>query len=718
MTKFIEDGFPFAELSRIAKQESWRKEIYRPVYYIHKWWARRLGSVFRGIILGTQLDDAEDFWNHFYGKNNFSEIVLFDPFMGSGVTVGEGIKLGCRVIGRDINPVAVAISRAAFNTYDRSAIRKTFSNLENDIAPKLLQYFHTLTSNGDHATVLYNFLVKIVDCPFCLNSIDLFKSRIFSKNAVPKKDPSARSICPKCERIVHTQYNSTKTQCTHCNHIYNPQHGNISGSIVSCPHCNNEFKLVERLKSIEGPLKFRRYAKLILTQTGEKVYEEINNFDLENEKLLAQEYNVLLENVPKVPIQPGHNTNQILKHNYKYWHELFSDRQLVCASLLKNSIQEIDNEDNRMLFASLFSGTLEFNNLFTSFKGEGTGAVRHMFSNHVLKPEMMPLEANLWGTLKSSGSFSGLYKTRVERALNYKEDPTEVMIPLYSKLRNRGINHPLSTPLVVNFKGFSVDPTSTYISQGDSSSTDIPSSSVDLVVTDPPFFDNVHYSELADFFYYWLNQVVDLGHEETTRSVLEVQDVNAEDFTRKLTSVFLECNRVLKDDGLFVFTYHHARHEGWLAVHRAIRDAGFACVRAYPIKAEMSVSIPLQQTKSPINLDLILFCRKDLKKSLYFTDASSSYAIERSKEYVKQLIDVDIPVSLSDAKVILMGQLMCEAHKLKSSKLEEDFLNKANNSIDSCLSQIILTQDIKKYSVNKLEQLRLFERMGDYFLDH
>ena len=72
MPRLIENDFPYARLSVIAEAESWRKEVHRPVYYIHKWWARRLGSVFRGILLGTCLDEGEDFWKCFYGKNDFS----------------------------------------------------------------------------------------------------------------------------------------------------------------------------------------------------------------------------------------------------------------------------------------------------------------------------------------------------------------------------------------------------------------------------------------------------------------------------------------------------------------------------------------------------------------------------------------------------------------------------------------------------------------------
>ena len=143
MAMLIETDFPFARLSRIAEQESWRKEVYRPVYYLHKWWARRLGSVFRGIILGAQIEDTDDFWSRFYGTNDFSDTVIFDPFMGSGVTVGEAIKLGCRAIGRDINPVAVTACRAAFAQYDRMAVRDAFAMLEQTVAPKILSLFKT-----------------------------------------------------------------------------------------------------------------------------------------------------------------------------------------------------------------------------------------------------------------------------------------------------------------------------------------------------------------------------------------------------------------------------------------------------------------------------------------------------------------------------------------------------------------------------------------------
>ena len=715
MPQMIETDFPFARLSCIAEQESWRKEVYRPVYYIHKWWARRLGSVFRGVVLGACLHDGEDFWDRFYGTNDFSGTVIFDPFMGSGVTVGEAIKLGCTAIGQDINPVAYLVCRAALSKYKVNEIVSTYQSLERMVGSKLLSYFETRTASDERATVLYYFLVKTVPCPRCDRRIDLFKSRIFSANALPGKDPTARALCPDCGAVNTTRYDATSVTCPDCRAVYDPQAGNIKGALVECDSCSHAFRLVDRMRSHKGPLPYRRYAKMILTCEGRKEYASVNAFDLALEDRIAQEFTSLTPRFPSVAIAPGYNTDQILKHNYRYWHELFSDRQLLCIHHLREAIRQIEQPDHRLLFACLFSGVLEFNNLFASFKGEGTGAVRHMFAHHVLKPEMMPIEANVWGTSKSSGSFSTLFRSRILNALAYKADPTELRLDSGTSIKVGGINRPLAVPLSDDLSLAKSRNGTAYLFHGDSSCTSIPDDSVDVVVTDPPFFDNVHYSQLADFFYYWLNQVLEYSKADTTRQEAEVQDTSPALFTKKLTSVFAECHRVLKKNGLLVFTYHHARHEGWTCVHRAIRHAGFICSQAYPIKAEMSVSIPLKQAKSPIHLDLILVCNKDHNgTACRATPANINIALQLAQAQVAALKSADIAVSLGDAKVIVMGRFLCEAHRMRNLEKEETFLSTIEGNIDAYVADVIETKGEVLYTQKPSEQLVLFEKMSKY----
>jgi hypothetical protein len=244
---------------------------------------------------------------------------------------------------------------------------------------------------------------------------------------------------------------------------------------------------------------------------------------------------------------------------------------------------------------------------------------------------------------------------------------------------------------------------------------DIPDKSVDLVVTDPPFFDNVHYSQLADFFYYWLRQTLDLSAGVTTRSTGEVQDTDPERFTAKLTSVFAECARVLRDDGLLIFTYHHSRHEGWTAVNQAMRHSGFFCIQSYPIKAEMSVAMPLQQAKSPIHLDLILACRRHSGNQPDDSGTDAVFtALDLAGTQISSLRKAGIKVSLGDAKVILMGRFLCEAHKMQNPQVEARFLEELEQDIDTYVSQVIFSKGEVLYEKAEPVQLRLFEEMGEY----
>ncbi len=120
---------------------------------------------------------------------------------------------------------------------------------------------------------------------------------------------------------------------------------------------------------------------------------------------------------PEVPIEDGYNTRQVLSYGYSSWDQMFNDRQHLALAILAQGIRKLEPCAERHALMLLFSGVLEFNNMFASYKGEGTGAARHMFSHHVLEPERTPLEANLWGTPKSSGSFSTLFRSPLLRAM-------------------------------------------------------------------------------------------------------------------------------------------------------------------------------------------------------------------------------------------------------------------------------------------------------------
>lgn len=667
--KAIEGTFPFEYLSEVAEIESWRKELYRPVYYLHKWWARRLGSVFRAVILGAFFDDKADIMSLLYEPLDLKGLVVFDPFMGSGTTIGEAHKLGCTLIGRDINPVAFRLAKIALSQISRQKLLDQFNLLRDDVAKELLALYQSVDSNGHVCDVLYYFWVKVLPCPTCKNPVDLFSTYVFARHAYPKKYPQVQIVCPACNHIFPSTYDKNCVTCPACNLSFNPHPGNAGHTKARCRCCQESFTIAKVAGTQGHPPEHRLYAKLVLGEGEQKEYLRITAYDLalyQQAQIRLKDLNPLL---PQVKIEPGYNTRQILNYGYQYWPQMFNQRQLLALSILLKGIKDLPICLERDVLMLLFSGVLEFNNMFASYKGEGTGAVRPLFSHHILKPERMPLEANLWGTSKSSGSFLNLFHSRILRAIDYKEMPYEVAV---TKTRHQkkgkkifGLNPPMGTEIIGKYPATGLAKKSVYLSWGDSAKTDLPDKCVDAVITDPPFFDNVHYAELADFFYVWQQlyfaEAATLTNQ-TTRHPAEVQDTEVGAFTQKLTDVFGECYRVLRDEGLLIFSYHHSRLEGWLSVAQAVLSSNFSVVQAQPVKAEMSVATPKSQASSPIDLDVFLICRKreydnrvyvPNDKAFERASATASAKIERFNRLGRNL-------SVNDVKVVLYSQLLVE----------------------------------------------------------
>lgn len=605
--------FPFEFISTIAERESWRKEIYRPIYHVHKWWAKRLGSVFRGILLGSVLQNDENLESIFYQSHDLANTIVFDPFMGSGTTIGEANKLGMTALGRDINPIASESVRVALNPLNRKRLQSAFNQISSTVGRQIRDLYSTKDENGKSYEVLYYFWVKQAQCPNCSENVDLFSNYVFAKNAYPMKKPEVQVFCPSCGNIFQSFYHQDQVVCNKCQTNFNPKHVQVKGAHAWCKSCGNTFSILQAVKETAKPPTHKLYAKLVLFSQGEKKYFPATDHDHEayslcEQRLIMEESQELIK-LPQASLSAGYNTRQAMGYNYHSWRDFFNARQLLALGWLHNSIRNLPESAERDALLLLFSGTLEFNNLFASYKGEGTGAVRHLFSHHILKPERMPIEANVWGTPKSSGSFSGLFRSRLLRALDYRDAPFEVGLNHHNRVF--GASKPLGMQSLVKWGSF--EPGKVSLSCGDSANSGLPDSSIDLIVTDPPFFDNVHYSELADFFYSWqtlyphgfINE-----DSSTTRQKGEVQDINLNHFSYKLQRIFEECRRILKENGLLVFTYHHSHPDGWLALANALYGAQFSIVQAHPVRAELAVAMPKSLTKEPILIDAIIVCRK------------------------------------------------------------------------------------------------------------
>lgn len=215
MQRAIEVGFPIIEINRLAVPE---RNSFKPIYQMHKWFARRASCVFRMILLGSlkpaigpdgkPTDLMKEFYQDHQNDPDMQGQVILDPFMGGGTTIVEGLRLGCKVVGIDLNPVAWFVVKTEIQTIDLEKIKEAFKRLIalpidwNNGAPlqeTLRGLYRTEISPGLEADVVYTFWVKHAICTDaqCGREIPLFKDFIVAKKSASV--PYHRdATCPSC----------------------------------------------------------------------------------------------------------------------------------------------------------------------------------------------------------------------------------------------------------------------------------------------------------------------------------------------------------------------------------------------------------------------------------------------------------------------------------------------------------------------------------------
>ena len=127
----IEESFPIVEINRLAVPE---RNAFKPIYQMHKWFARRASCVFRAILLGAMKPAGADIMAEFYKDHtddpDTNGVRILDPFMGGGTTVVEALRLGCHVTGVDLNPVAWFIVKTEAEPVDIDKLKAAFRRLE------------------------------------------------------------------------------------------------------------------------------------------------------------------------------------------------------------------------------------------------------------------------------------------------------------------------------------------------------------------------------------------------------------------------------------------------------------------------------------------------------------------------------------------------------------------------------------------------------------
>jgi len=715
---YIEKDFPIERLNEICLKEANAK---KPIYQIHKWWARRLGSTFRMIILATfspQSISEDELWRRFYQKTDLGGKIVLDPFMGGGTTVVEALKLGCKVIGVDIHPVAWFITKKEVEPLDIKKFEEEFERIEGRVAEKIKRYYKTICPKCSmEADAIYVFWVKKVKCLRCGNDIPLFSSfRIASLN---KKLHVV--FCPSCYEIIEAEDVEKEVTCPNCGRTFTPSSGYVEGKHYLCP-CGSKGEVLRAVKR-EGKIpKAEIYAiEYYCPNCGERGYKKADKYDRELFLMAKAEFekrkNELL--FPRQEILNGEKTREPLNYNYKYFYQMFNERQLLCLSMLLEEIMKIEDENVREFMILTFSDLLQTNNMFCRYEPDKRHITVTGGGYHAYWPPQAPAENNVWGTKFGRGSFERVFR-KTKSAKSYCINPYEVRI-VNGTTKKVFIASPIKGILVDSFKDL-YDAKGNLILKAQTSEdlSFIPDKSIDAIITDPPYYDNVMYSELSDFFYVWQRLALKDKYECYTaeysprsREIIKnaVQGKDDSFFIKSLTRVFKECNRVLRDDGLMVFTFHHEKSRAWASTLRAILEAyepgspRFYIAAIYPIRSEGRTGVH----GGGIRYDIIIVCRKTSEEPERISwEALKDKIHERASEVLRRIWLSGRELGDEDMFVIAMGKCLelYSKHYPNVFRGEERVeVEDAVNDIDDIIDSLLKIKEVEKMGVEDVDEV-------------
>lgn len=609
----IETRFDIPFIAAMALKEKQIQQNYRPIIAVHKWFARRPGTLFRGLALA-------EFGNRpirdlFFRANDFPGKRVCDPFMGGGTPLLEVNRMGCDVLGFDINPMAAWIVREELEHLDLGAYRAAADTMLATLTAELGNFYHTdCPIYGDkNVPVKYALWVKTVDCAKCGENVDLFPGYLIADDT---RHPLNVVVCHECGDLNEVGELKQPGRCQGCKAELSVE-GTAKRNKCACRHCGH----VNRYPDGKAPLRHRLFAIEYYNPRRKKghvgrFFKKPDAKDLATVAAAESRWKATPPSfVPKMEILPGDETDRLHRWGYQRYSDLFNARQLLGLERSCQLIAGMNDERVRHALATNLSDLLRYQNMLCRYD---TMALKSLdiFSVHGFPVGLVQCESNLLGITNDNGGGvgSGGWTNIIEKyakAKRYCDAPFEV-------------RHEGKKKTVVPIKGEWIGETMPHASPrqielhcASSTTADIPAGSLDAVFTDPPYFGNVQYGELMDFCYAWLRRIVGKEAEgfdrESTRSPAELtgnvtEERGLAEFATGLASVYTNAARALKPGAPLVFTFHHNKLEAYRAIGVAILDAGLTCTQAIPCPAEMGGSIHIHSTGSSI-VDTVFVCR-------------------------------------------------------------------------------------------------------------
>ena len=654
----IESRFDIAFTARLAQREKQIQQNYRPIIGIHKWFARRPGTVFRNLLL-SEFSGSEPISSSYWRAHRLKGVIA-DPFMGGGTTIYEANRLGFSVVGTDINPMAYWIVSQSLGRLSIDDFKSAAAEVIHDVEIDLSGLYETSCKHcGGIASVKYFLWVKVQDCPSCGAENDLFPGYLLAEAVRHPRHVIACRHCGELNEFDTPPTNEIPAACHSCGALVSVQ-GSTAKNRTVCHNCNETYPYPPKAPS--KPPRHRLWAieyhcdACKPTHKG-RFFKRPDKADLRRVKDAALRLKKVIHDlpIPEDEIPVGDETRRLHRWGYRRFQEMFSDRQLLGLGVLLKRINQVRNREVRHALLTVFSDALRYQNLLCRYD---TYALKcqDIFSVHGFPVGLIQCENNLLGIHKvGSGGFRHFVE-KYCRAKEYCLRPFETMATDRGKKIVPIEGETIAADFVTEFP--EGESRLAYINASPATSIELRRESLDGVFTDPPYFDNVQYAELMDFCYAWLRlslgkefasftPITTKAHQELTGN--ETMGRGLDHFAAGLSAVFCHYAAALKPSAPFVFTYHHNDPLAYAPLVVAILDSGLDCTATLPAPAEMSASLHIVGAKSSV-VDSIFVCRSGGRRD-------STTVPERLTSDVRALVAGGLKVTEGDIRCILAGHI-------------------------------------------------------------